>query len=81
MQIGLARATVTLRENALGPEHSDTLDARCDLAHAYAAAGRTDEAVTTCEHALAQSIRWYGARHDTTERLRDRLTALIRSSR
>jgi hypothetical protein len=40
----LHEQTLTARERVLGPDHPDTLTSRNNLAVAYQAAGRTEEA-------------------------------------
>jgi hypothetical protein len=50
----------------LGPDHRDTLAAGINLATAYQAAGRTDEAITLHEQTLADMRRLLGPDHPDT---------------
>ena len=51
------------QERVLGPDHPDTLNSRNNLAIAYRAAGRTDEAITLHEQTLAARERVLGPDH------------------
>ena len=50
----------------LGPEHPDTLTSRSNLATAYGAAGRTEEALRLHEETLAIRERVLGSEHPRT---------------
>ena len=54
------------QEQALGPDHPDTLAARNNLAAAYRVAGRTSEAITLYEQNLAARERILGPDHPAT---------------
>ena len=51
------------RERVLGPDHPSTLTSRHNLALAYRAAGRTDEAISLHEQTLAARERVLGPDH------------------
>ncbi|EHM93001.1 hypothetical protein HMPREF0975_02084, partial [Actinomyces sp. oral taxon 849 str. F0330] len=50
----------------LGPHHPDTLISRNNLAGAYQAAGRLDDAITLHEQTLTDSTRILGPHHPNT---------------
>ena len=50
-------ATLKQRESKLGPDHPDTLTSRNNLAAAYLAAGRTDDAIKMHEETLKHGSR------------------------
>src|SRR5947209_5101966 len=54
--------TMTTRSN-LGPEHPDTLMAQENVATAYMAAGRLDDAIVLHEQTLAKQWRLLGVQH------------------
>ena len=53
-------------EEALGPDHPDTLASRNNLAWAYADAGRLDEAITLFQATLTDRERLLGPNHPDT---------------
>ena len=61
------------QEQALGPDHPDTLRSRNNLANTYRAAGRTEEAITLDEQVLAARERVLGPDHPDTLRSRNNL--------
>ena len=61
------------RERDLGPDHLDTLVSRNNLAIAYRAAGRFDEAITLDEQTLAARGRVLGPDHPDTLTSRNNL--------
>ena len=54
------------QERVLGPDHPDTLASRNNLALAYRAAGRFDEAISLHEQNLAARERVLGPDHPET---------------
>ena len=66
--------SVTRACDALGPDHPDTLTARNNLAGAYRAAGRLDEAITLYEQVFSGRSRVLGPDHRSTLTSRDHLT-------
>jgi tetratricopeptide (TPR) repeat protein len=60
------RDLAAISEHALGPEHADTLAAAHQLAHAYLAAGRSADAISWFQWALADRTRTLGADHPDT---------------
>ena len=50
----------------LGPDHPNTLTSRSNLANAYQAAGRINEAITLHEQTLATWERMLGPDHPNT---------------
>ncbi|TQD43372.1 tetratricopeptide repeat protein, partial [Actinomyces johnsonii] len=50
----------------LGPNHPDTLTSRNNLANAYQAAGRLDEAITLYEQTLEDRTHILGPHHPDT---------------
>ena len=67
-------------EGRLGPDHPDTLTSRNDLAYAYCAAGRLEEAITLFEQALTDSIRVLGEDHPDTLTSRNNLAYAYRAA-
>jgi tetratricopeptide (TPR) repeat protein len=67
-------------ERVLGQTHPDTLGSRSDLADAYQAAGRLDEAVPLFERTLADRERVLGETHPSTLGSRDNLAAAYRDA-
>jgi hypothetical protein len=63
----------------LGGEHPQTLTTRGNLAAAYQAAGRTDEAVMLLERALTDQVGVQGAEHPQTLTTRGNLAAAYRA--
>ena len=61
------------RERVLGPDHPDTLQSRNNLATAYRAAGRLDEAISLHEQTLAARERVLGPDHPDTLASRNNL--------
>jgi tetratricopeptide (TPR) repeat protein len=61
------------QEEALGPEHPDTLTSRNNLARAYQDAGRLAEAVALYERTLADCERLLGPEHPATLTSRNNL--------
>ena len=68
------------QEQALGPDHPDTLASRNNLASAYRAAGRTAEAITLHEQTLAARERILGPDHPDTLTSRNNLAATYRDA-
>jgi tetratricopeptide (TPR) repeat protein len=68
------------RERLLGPDDPDTLAARNNLAVAYQAAGRTDEAITLHEQALADRERVLGPDHPATLNSRSNLAVAYQAA-
>ena len=64
--IVIGEQTLAARERVLGPDHSDTLGSRNNLANAYRAAGRIGEAITLHEQTLATRERVLGPDHSDT---------------
>jgi tetratricopeptide (TPR) repeat protein len=67
-------------ERALGPDHPDTLNSRNNLAIAYGAAGRLDEAITLHERTLATRERVLGPDHPDTLISRNNLADAYRTA-
>ena len=65
-QAAIARARQLIDERIRGPDHPDTLTSRNNLAYAYQAAGRLDEAIALYEQTLADYERVLGADHPDT---------------
>ena len=74
-------AVLKVREATLPPDHPDTLESRNDLAIAYRAAGRTDEAIAMLE-AIAESAtrRRCGPDHPDTLTCRSNLAVAYRAA-
>ncbi len=68
------------QEQALGPDHPDTLTSRNNLTEAYRAAGRTGEAITLHEQTLAAMERILGPDHPDTLQLRNNLATAYRAT-
>jgi tetratricopeptide (TPR) repeat protein len=64
--IAISEPLLADQERVLGPDHPDTLSARNNLAAAYHAAGRVDEAVSLDEQNLAARERVQGPDHPDT---------------
>ena len=71
--IELGEPLLTDRVRVLGEDHPDTLASRSDLAEAYQAAGRLDEAIPLYEQALAGMARVLGEEHPDTAIVREHL--------
>jgi len=69
----LHEQTLAARERVLGPDHPDTLQSRNNLANAYWAAGRLDEAISLHEQTLAARERVLGPDHPDTLQSRNNL--------
>ena len=72
--------SVTRACDALGPHHPDTLASRNNLAGAYRAAGRLDEAIALYEQTLEDSIRFLGPDHPDTLTARNNLAGAYRAA-
>ena len=72
--------TLADHERVLGPDHPDTLLSRNNLALAYRAAGRLDEAISLHEQALAARERVLGPDHPDTLRSRNNLATAYRAA-
>ncbi|WP_136313910.1 FxSxx-COOH system tetratricopeptide repeat protein [Actinomyces procaprae] len=59
-------AAVDVQTTILGTNHADSLRSRNNLAYAYQAAGRTEEAIELCEQVLQDSLRILGPDHPQT---------------
>jgi serine/threonine protein kinase len=64
----------SLRQDKLGPEHSDTLTTAHNLAHAYQEAGKFDRAQALCEEVLKLRAVKLGPEHPDTLESRTLLT-------
>ena len=71
--VQLGEPLVTDRERVLGETHPDTLSSRNNLAGAYLAAGRLDEAIPLYERTLADYERVLGETHPDTLTSRNNL--------
>jgi tetratricopeptide (TPR) repeat protein len=78
--IEVTEALLADRERVLGPDHSDTLTARNDLAAAYLAAGRAAEAIPLFERTLADRERVLGPDHQDTLTARSNLGESYRAA-
>ena len=78
--IVIGERLLAARERVLGPDHPDTLGSRNNLANAYWAAGRTDEAITSHEQTLAARARVQGPDHPDTLSSRDNLALSYRDA-
>ena len=67
-------------ERVLGPDHLSTLASRNNLAIAYRAAGRRDEAISLHEQVLAVRERVLGPDHPRTLASRDNLALAYRDA-
>jgi len=79
--IVIGERLLAARERVLGPDHPDTLGSRNNLANAYWAAGRTDEAITSHEQTLAARARVLGPDHPETMQSRNNLANAYRDAR
>ena len=77
--MGLDEETLRIRERVLGPEHTDTLGSRNNLAAGYGALGRTQETVYLIEKNLKISERVLGSEHPDTLGSRNNLAAAFRA--
>jgi tetratricopeptide (TPR) repeat protein len=64
--VDVATRATACAQRILGPEHPDTLRARCNLAASYQEAGRTGEAIELGEQVLADCERILGPEHPDT---------------
>ena len=77
--LGMPQLALTLTESVtqagdtLGPDHSDTLASRNNLATAYQVAGRLDEAITLHKQSLEACTRILGPNHPTALTSRNNL--------
>ena len=78
--IVIGERLVAACERVLGPDHPDTLTSRNNLAAAYRAAGRLDEAITLHEQTLAARERVLGPDHPDTLTSRNNLAAAYRDA-
>jgi len=62
-------------EGLLGPDHPDTLTSRNNLAGAYRAVGRLEEAITLYEQVTKDCARILGEDHPLTKTVRKNLEA------
>ena len=69
-----------LLDEALGPDHPDTLAARNSLAHAYRSAGRLDQAIDLHKRNLADCERVLGPDHPHTLTSRNNLAHAYQSA-
>mgnify|MGYP000996181112 CR=1 FL=1 len=72
--------SVTRAGDTLGPDHPSTLTARLNLAGAYQAAGRLDEAIPLFEQTLNDRTRILGPHHPRTLISRDNLAGAYRAA-
>ena len=78
--IMIGERLVAARERVLGPDHPDTLASRNNLANAYRAAGRLDEAISLHEQILADRERVLGPDHPDTLASRNNLANAYRAA-
>jgi tetratricopeptide (TPR) repeat protein len=78
--IVIGERLVAASERVLGPDHSDTRVGRNNLANAYQAAGRFDEAITLHEQVLAARERVLGPDHRATLASRNNLANAYRTA-
>ncbi len=71
----MGEQVLAVRERVLGPDHPGTLTSRNNLAVAYQAAGRTEEAITMGEQVVAARERVLGPDHPDTLQSRNNLAA------
>ena len=71
--IAIGERLLADQERTLGPDHLDTLTSRTNLAYAYRAAGRAEEAITMDEQVLAAFERVLGQDHPDTLTSRNNL--------
>jgi tetratricopeptide (TPR) repeat protein len=76
----LHEQTLTARERVLGPDHPDILASRNNLAVAYQAAGRTEEAIGLDEQVLAARERVLGPDHPDTLTSRNNLAVAYQAA-
>ena len=67
-------------DQALGPDHPDTLSAQTGLAAAYHAAGRNADAIAVVEKTLSARERLLGADHPSTLTSRNNLASAYRTT-
>ncbi len=73
-------ATLKQRESKLGPDHPDTLTSRNNLAVAYHAAGRTDDAIKMHEATLKLRESKLGPDHPDTLASRNNLAVAYQAA-
>ena len=84
--LGMPQLALTLTDSVtqagciLGPDHPDTLASRHNLAGAYQAAGRLDEAIPLCERNLNDSTRILGPNHPSTLTSRNNLAGAYQAA-
>ena len=66
------------RARVLGPDHPDTLGSRNNLANAYRAAGRIEQAIALHQQVLADQERILGPDHPSTLASRSNLAIGLR---
>jgi tetratricopeptide (TPR) repeat protein len=76
----LHEQALAARERVLGPDHPHTLQSRNNLALAYQAAGRLDEAISLHEQALAARERVLGPDHPHTLASHDNLASAYQAA-
>ena len=85
-ELGAPQAAVALSDavthlsKILGPDHPHTLASRNNLAYAYRAAGRLDDAIPLYEQVLADSARVLGDNHPGTLASRNNLAYAYRAA-
>ena len=72
--------SVTRAGDTLGPDHPDTLASRNNLAGAYQAAGRLDDAIPLYEQTLEDHTRILGPHHPNTLTSRNNLAGAYRDA-
>ncbi|WP_221623183.1 tetratricopeptide repeat protein [Micromonospora globispora] len=78
--IPVLTATLADRERILGPDHPDTLTSRNNLAAAYRAAGRHDEAINLHRRTVVDRERVLGPDHPDTLTSRNNLAGAYRTA-
>ena len=78
--IAIGEQLLARQEQTLGPDNPSTLSSRNNLAIAYRAAGRTDEALTLHEQNLATCERTLGSDHPDTLASRNNLAIAYRDA-
>jgi tetratricopeptide (TPR) repeat protein len=78
--IDYGKGLVADRERILGDTHPDTMGSRNELAVAYQAAGRLQEAIPLFERALTDAERILGGTHPDTMTIRNNLAAAYRAA-
>jgi tetratricopeptide (TPR) repeat protein len=78
--IAIGEPLVTDQARMLGDTHQETLTSRNNLAHAYRAAGRLDEAIPQYERTLADLVLLLGEGHPDTLMSRSNLAVAYRAA-